>query len=188
MSDLGGFARRISRHFPDVRTVRARLEAVQDDITAETTDAIVNAANEQLARGSGVCGAIFAAAGPGLAEACAAVAPCPTGQARVTPGLALPARWIVHAVGPVWAGGRAGEPEALAGAYRASLQAADEVGARSIAFPAISTGVYGYPVEEATAVAVATCRTTATSGVELVRFVCFDGRTLALYEQELARP
>jgi O-acetyl-ADP-ribose deacetylase len=165
--------------------VSARLEAIRGDITAETTDAVVNAANPRLARGAGVCGAIFAAAGPGLAEACAELGGCPTGDARATPGFALPARWIVHAVGPVWQGGAEGEPELLASAYQRSLEVAAEAGAASIAFPAISTGIYGYPLEPATAVAVSTCRA-APPGIEHVRFVCFDGTTLAAYEQELA--
>lgn len=163
-----------------------RLEAVKGDITQETTDAIVNAANTALARGAGVCGAIFARAGAGLEEACAALGGCATGDAKATPGFALPARWIVHAVGPVWHGGDAGEPEALASAYRRSLEVADELGARSIAFPAISTGIYGYPLEAATKIAVATCRDTPTEHIELVRFVCFDDATLAAYERELA--
>jgi O-acetyl-ADP-ribose deacetylase (regulator of RNase III) len=161
------------------------LAAVPGDITRASTDAVVNAANEALARGSGVCGAIFAAAGPGLAEACDAVAPCPTGEARVTPGFALDARWIVHAVGPVWRGGDRGEPELLASAYRHALEAAAGVGATSIAFPAISTGVYGYPLGPATAVAVATCRTHAPAAITEVRFVCFDATALAAYEAEL---
>lgn len=162
------------------------LEAVLGDITAETTDAVVNAANAALVRGGGVCGAIFAAAGPGLAAACAAVAPCPPGEARVTPGFGLPARLIVHAVGPVWHGGDRGEAELLASAYRSALAAADAAGARSISFPAISTGIFGYPLDAATAVAVGTVRETATA-VELVRFVCFDDATLAAYERELGR-
>ena len=132
------------------------LEAVRGDITRETTDAIVNAANTGLARGGGVCGAIFAAAGPGLADACAALGGCPTGDARATPGFALPARFIVHAVGPVWHGGDRGEPELLASAYRRALEVAGEVGAASIAFPAISTGIFGYPLEPATTIAVRT--------------------------------
>jgi O-acetyl-ADP-ribose deacetylase (regulator of RNase III) len=162
------------------------LEAVAGDLTAETTDAVVNAANPGLARGGGVCGAIFAAAGPGLAEACAAVAPCPTGEARATPGFGLTARWIIHAVGPVWHGGDRGEAALLAAAYRSSLAVADDVGARSVSFPAISTGIYGYPLDDATAVAVAAVRD-ADTAVELVRFVCFDAHTLAVYERELAR-
>jgi O-acetyl-ADP-ribose deacetylase (regulator of RNase III) len=164
----------------------ARLLALQGDITAAPTDAVVNAANEGLIRGSGVCGAIFAAAGPGLAEACASVAPCATGDAVVTPGFALSARWIVHAVGPVWHGGGHGEPELLAGAYRRSLEVAADVGARSIAFPAISTGVFAYPLEAATAVAVSVCRAEAPPTIELIQLVCFDGPTLAVYEAALA--
>jgi O-acetyl-ADP-ribose deacetylase (regulator of RNase III) len=166
--------------------VSIALEAVLGDITAEATDAIVNAANTALAPGGGVCGAIFAAAGPGLDAACTAVAPCPTGEARVTPGFALPARWIVHAVGPVWHGGDRGEPELLASAYRSALAAADQVGARSVSFPAISTGIFGYPLDAATEIAVATVRE-ADTRVELVRFVCFDATTLAAYERVLGR-
>ena len=162
-----------------------RLEAVQGDITAEATDAIVNAANSGLAAGGGVCGAIFRAAGAGLAEACDAVAPCATGDARATPGFALPARWIIHAVGPVWHGGGHGEPELLASAYRRSLAVADAIGARSVAFPAISTGIFGYPLDLATATAVETVRS-ADTGVELVRFVCFDAATLAAYGRALS--
>jgi O-acetyl-ADP-ribose deacetylase len=165
--------------------VRPRLEAVQGDITAERTDAVVNAANPALARGAGVCGAIFAAAGPGLAEACAELGGCATGDAKATPGFGLPASFIVHAVGPVWSGGSHGEPDALASAYRRSLEVADGLGARSIAFPAISTGIFGYPLDDATRVAVGTCRDTETQHVELVRFVCFDRGTLAAYEREL---
>ncbi|HZP31415.1 MAG TPA: O-acetyl-ADP-ribose deacetylase [Acidimicrobiia bacterium] len=161
------------------------LQAARGDITRETTDAIVNAANTALARGGGVCGAIFAAAGPGLAEACEAVGGCPTGDARITPGFALPARWIVHAVGPVWHGGDRGEPELLASAYRRALEVAGEAGARSIAFPAISTGIFGYPLEPATEIAVRTARTTPVDGLELVRFVCFDQATLDAYEHAL---
>jgi O-acetyl-ADP-ribose deacetylase (regulator of RNase III) len=160
-------------------------EAVLGDITRETTDAIVNAANTALARGGGVCGAIFAAAGPGLTEACAALGGCATGEARATPGFALPARWIIHAVGPVWQGGDRGEAELLASAYRNALAAADEVGARSVSFPAISTGIFGYPVDAATAIAADTVRT-ADTAVEHVRFVCFDAATLAAYERALA--
>src|SRR5262245_30195585 len=127
------------------------LRAQIIDITALAVDAIVNAANEQLLPGGGVCGAIHRAAGPDLARACAAVAPCPTGEARLTPGFRLPARFVVHAVGPVWQGGSAGEPELLASAYRAALRLAAEHALRSVAFPAISTGIYGYPLRAATA-------------------------------------
>ena len=162
----------------------AALEAVQGDITREDVDAIVNAANSGLARGGGVCGAIFAAAGPELDAACAALGGCPTGDARATPGFRLPARWIIHAVGPVWHGGDAGEPDLLAGVYRRSLAVADEIGAGSVAFPAISTGIYGYPLDPATEIAVRTCRD-ANTNVELIKFVAFDDRTLAAYQLAL---
>jgi O-acetyl-ADP-ribose deacetylase (regulator of RNase III) len=164
--------------------VAATLEAAQGDITLEAVDGIVNAANSGLARGGGVCGAIFSAAGPELDGACAELGGCPTGDARATPGFRLPARWIIHAVGPVWQGGERGEPELLASAYRRSLAVADEIGARSVAFPAISTGIYGYPLDAATDVAVRACRETETS-VDLIRFVCFDDRALAAYEHAL---
>ena len=164
----------------------AALEAVQGDITREAVDAIANAANSGLTRGGGVCGAIFAAAGPELDAACAARSGCPTGDAKATPGFRLPARWIIHAVGPVWHGGDAGEPDQLASAYRRSLAVADELGARSVAFPAISTGIYGYPLDAATAIAVRTCRETDTD-VELIGFVCFDDRTLRTYQLALGK-
>jgi O-acetyl-ADP-ribose deacetylase (regulator of RNase III) len=157
------------------------IEVVQGDITAEAVDAIVNAANPQLAAGGGVCGAIFAAAGPGLGPACAALGGAATGDAKVTPAFDLPARFVIHAVGPVWRGGSEGEPELLASCYRRVLAVADEIGARRIAVPAISTGIYGYPLEPANAIAVATVRSTPTA-VELVRFVCFDARTRAVYD------
>lgn len=160
------------------------LTVVTGDLTTEAVDAVVNAANEGLRRGGGVCGAIFAAAGPGLEDACAAVAPCPTGDARVTPGFALPARWIVHAVGPVWSGGSAGEPALLAAAYRRALEVAVGVGARSVAFPAISTGIFGYPLGAATEVAVATARAYA-GPLDEVRFVCVDAATRAVYDRAL---
>lgn len=162
-----------------------RLHAVHGDITEEITDAVVNAANSDLARGAGVCGAIFARAGAGLEAACAALGGCETGDAKVTPGFALSARFIVHAVGPVWQGGTAGEEDLLASAYRRSLEMAVEAGATSVSFPAISTGIYGFPLEPATRIAVATCRVAAPEQVELIRFVCFDDRTLAVYEQAL---
>jgi O-acetyl-ADP-ribose deacetylase (regulator of RNase III) len=166
--------------------VAATLEAVTGDITRQGVDAIVNAANSGLARGGGVCGAIFAAAGPELDAACARLGGCATGDAMVTPGFRLPARWIIHAVGPVWHGGDAGEPDLLASAYRRSLAVADEIGARSVAFPAISTGIYGYPLEPATAIAVRTCRD-ADTNVDLIRFVAFDDRTLSAYQLALGR-
>jgi O-acetyl-ADP-ribose deacetylase (regulator of RNase III) len=162
-----------------------RVEAVQGDITTEAVDAIVNAANSALARGGGVCGAIFAAAGPGLAGACAALGGCVTGDAKATPGFDLPARWVIHAVGPVWRGGDHGEAEELASVYRRCLAVADDLGATSLALPAISTGIFGYPLDAATDVAVTTIRETPAA-VGLVRFVCFDERTLAAYERRLS--
>jgi O-acetyl-ADP-ribose deacetylase (regulator of RNase III) len=161
------------------------LEAVTGDITREHLDAIVNAANAQLAPGAGVCGAIFAAAGPELRGACAALGGAATGDAKATPGFALPARFVIHAVGPVWRGGGAGEAELLASCYRRALAVADDIGATSVAFPAISTGIYGYPLEPATEIAVSTVRG-AESKVALVRFVCFDARTRAVYDAALA--
>ncbi len=158
--------------------------AVHGDITRERVDAIVNAANERLARGGGVCGAIFAAAGPDLDAACAALGHGATGDAVVTPGFALPARWIVHTVGPVWHGGSEGEPELLRSCYRRSIEVARTARARSIAFPAISTGIFGYPPEPAAAIAVATAQ--AHAGAMEVRLVAFDAETLRRYESLLA--
>jgi O-acetyl-ADP-ribose deacetylase (regulator of RNase III) len=166
--------------------VLVRIEAVHGDITRQEVDAVVNAANQSLGGGGGVDGAIHRAAGAGdLHEACAALGGCPTGDAKATPGFRLPARWIVHAVGPRYRDGRRGEPELLASCYRRALEVADEVGARSVAFPAISTGVYGYPPEEAASIAVETLQSTNT-GVELVRLVAFDDATLRLYEERLS--
>lgn len=145
------------------------------DITTLDADAIVNAANQSLAPGGGVCGAIHRAAGPELARACAAVGPCPTGDARLTPGFRLPSRFVIHAVGPVWQGGAAGEADLLASAYRSAVRLAAEHGLRSIAFPAISTGIYGYPLELATPIAVNTVRAAAAgSAIERVVFACFS--------------
>ena len=153
------------------------------DITTLNVDAIVNAANEQLAAGGGVCGAIFRAAGPKLAGACAALGGCPTGEARITPGFNLPARFIIHAVGPVWRGGGHGEAELLASAYRSSMTLASEEGLASIAFPAISTGIYGYPLQPATGIAVATVRgvSPARSTLQRVIFACFSPEALTAY-------
>lgn len=159
------------------------MRAIRTDITTLAVDAIVNAANEQLAPGGGVCGAIHRAAGPELAAACAALAPCPTGSARMTPGYDLPARYVIHAVGPVWRGGAAGEAQLLARAYRSALQLADDAGLHSIAFPAISTGIYGYPLIAATRVAVATVSEFLgkAASVRDVTFACFSEEVLAAY-------
>ena len=161
------------------------LEAVQSDITAERVDAVVNAANRGLLGGGGVDGAIHRAAGAErLQAACRAIGECPPGQAVVTDGFDLPARFIIHTVGPVWHGGTAGEPETLAACYRNVLAVADDVGARSVAIPAISTGIYGYPSGQAAEVAVTTIRA-ADTDVTLIRFVAFDGTTLAHYRELL---
>lgn len=164
---------------------RMHVEPRQGDITAESVDAIVNAANEQLAPGGGVCGAIHAAGGPSIAAECRRIGHCPTGGAVATTAGELPARFVIHAVGPVWHGGGRGEPDLLAAAYVSALDEAVRIGARSVAFPAISTGIYGYPLEAATAVAVAAVRNWKGDGVDLVRFVCFDGRTLEAYRKAL---
>jgi O-acetyl-ADP-ribose deacetylase (regulator of RNase III) len=162
-----------------------RLSARVVDITTLDCDAIVNAANESLAPGGGVSGAIHRAAGPELARACAQIGGCPTGEARLTPGFRLPARFVIHAVGPVWRGGGSREPELLASAYRSAMQLASEQGLRSVAFPAISTGIYGYPLEPATNVAVSTVRAMlgAGSSVEDVLFACFSPEVLETYRQ-----
>ncbi|WP_419932085.1 O-acetyl-ADP-ribose deacetylase [Candidatus Poriferisodalis sp.] len=161
------------------------LELAVGDITSEQVDAIVNAANETLLGGGGVDGAIHRAAGPELLAHCRTLGGCPTGQAKITPGFRLATRWVIHTVGPVWRGGHQGEPELLASCYRESLARADEVGARTVAFPAISTGVYGYPAAPAAKIAVATVQAAATD-VELVRFVCFNDDARAAYEAALA--
>ena len=163
-----------------------KITAVVGDITEEATDAIVNAANETLRPGGGVCGAIHTTGGPTIAEECRRRGPVPTGQAIATTAGTLPARWVIHAVGPIWRGGTSNEPELLTSAYQASLSEAARVGARSIAFPAISTGIYGYPLDEATAIAVNAVRTWPGEGIEEVRFVCFDERTLRVYEEALS--
>jgi O-acetyl-ADP-ribose deacetylase len=163
-----------------------KLEAVLGDITLEAVDAVVNAANSSLLVGGGVDGAIHRAAGPRLVEATRKLGGCSEGDAVVTPGFDLPAEWIIHAVGPRWRGGGAGEAETLAECYRNALARADEVGARTVSFPAISTGIFGYPLEEATDIAVATVRSNPTS-VDAVRFVCFDDTTLRAYADRLER-
>jgi len=159
------------------------------DITRLPVDAIVNAANSQLEAGGGVCGAIHRAAGLELLAECRAVGSCPTGEARITKGYRLPARWVIHAVGPVWQGGNADEDALLAAAYRNSLLLAQRHGLRTVAFPAISTGIFGYPLERATGIAVRTVREHEGTHPlpEQVTLVCFDEGTAEVYRRVLER-
>ena len=168
-----------------------RLEVLRADITTLAVDAIVNAANEGLLGGGGVDGAIHRAAGPRLMEDCRRIGHCPTGAARITPGHDLPAKWVIHAVGPVWHGGAAGEGRLLASAYEAALALAAERGMRSIAFSAISTGVYGFPAGEAARIAVSTVRrflARKTHRLEHVIFCCFNAECERAHMAALAGP
>lgn len=168
-----------------------RIVLKQGDITQEEVDAIVNAANSNLLGGGGVDGAIHRAGGPAIMEECRQIRArqggCPTGEAVITTAGRLKARWVVHTVGPVWQGGNAGEPDLLANAYRHSLALAAEHGAKTIAFPSISTGVYGYPIERAAPIALGTARAFARErdAFEEIRFVLFSERDLAVYQWAL---
>jgi O-acetyl-ADP-ribose deacetylase (regulator of RNase III) len=166
------------------------VRIVHGDITELDVDAVVNAANSTLLGGGGVDGAIHYAAGPDLLAACRRLGGCPTGQARITPGFQLRARWIVHTVGPIWKGGGNGEEQLLASCYTESLKLATAHGIRSIAFPAISTGAYAYPLKAATAVAITSVRnyTTENRSVDEVIFCCYSGEDYATYKRLLYIP
>ena len=167
-----------------------RIEIVAADITTLAVDAIVNAANTSLLGGGGVDGAIHRAAGPELLAECRTLGGCETGRAKITRGYRLPARWVIHAVGPVWRDGSHGEPELLASAYRESLRLAAEHDARTVAFPAISCGVYGYPVDKAAAIAVSEVRRflDADERIERVTLTCFGTAVLQAYRRALQQP
>lgn len=166
-----------------------RIEVLQADITQLAVDAIVNAANERLAPGGGVCGAIHRAAGPELAAECAALGGCATGDAKITGGYRLPAKHVIHAVGPVWQGGAHGEAERLRNCYVRALELAQANGARSIAFPAISCGIFGYPIDEAATVAIDAVIDTLprSPAIERIVFACFGRETLDAFARALAQ-
>ena len=166
----------------------SKIQLTEEDITGIKTDAIVNAANNSLLGGGGVDGAIHLAAGPELLAECRKLGGCPTGEARITKGYNLPAAWIIHTVGPVWHGGTQGEPELLVRCYRNCFSLAREYDIRAIAFPAISTGVYGYPKEEAARIAVREARRALAENETLARiiFVCFNPATRLAYQKAMA--
>jgi O-acetyl-ADP-ribose deacetylase (regulator of RNase III) len=172
----------------DLHAMTTKLQAVQADITTLEVDAIVNAANSSLLGGGGVDGAIHRAAGPELLAECKLLGGCPTGEARLSKGYRLPASYVIHTVGPVWQGGNSGEPELLAACYRSSLGLALENGIETIAFPGISTGVYGYPIASAAQIAVSTAHAFAEENpdqIAEITFCCFSDTDLQVYQQIL---
>ncbi|MBW2119019.1 MAG: O-acetyl-ADP-ribose deacetylase [Deltaproteobacteria bacterium] len=169
--------------------MKEKIEIVEGDITKQEVDAIVNAANTSLLGGGGVDGAIHRAAGPELLEETRKIGGCPTGEARVSKGYRLPAKWVIHTVGPVWRGGQKNEETLLANCYRNSLQEAVKIGAKTIAFPGISTGVYSFPLERATEIAMTEAKKFLESHetIEEVVFVCFGEKALKTYQDVFAR-
>jgi len=169
--------------------IKGRIEVIQADITTLAVDAIVNAANTSLLGGGGVDGAIHRAAGPELVAECRLLGGCRTGQAKITPGFRLPARYVIHTVGPVWNGGARGEAELLANCYRACFVLAREYALRTLAFPAISCGVYGYPLADAAAIAVREVRAglNENESIEKVIFACFGDETYNAYHREVEK-
>jgi len=173
-----------------VSDLTRRLVVIEGDITRQSVDAIVNAANSSLLGGGGVDGAIHRAAGPELLAECRTLGGCPTGEARITRGYRLPAKWVIHTVGPVWQGGVQGEDELLTRCYRSSLALARQYGLRTIAFPAISTGAYGFPPERAAKIAVRECRRFLEKHPDFseIRLVCFGEAARAIHHQALDTP
>jgi O-acetyl-ADP-ribose deacetylase (regulator of RNase III) len=163
----------------------ALIELCEGDITCERVDAIVNAANGTLLGGGGVDGAIHLAAGPKLLAECRLIGGCPTGEARITSGYRLPATHVIHTVGPIWSGGKRDEVKLLESCYLSSLELAEKKMLSSISFPAISTGAFGYPLDQATRIAVATVRAHRGTWLRKIRFVCFDPVTFGVYEDQL---
>lgn len=166
-----------------------RIDVFYGDITRLSVDAIVNAANQKLLAGAGVCGAIHVAAGPELERECITLGGCKTGDAKITKGYNLLAKWVIHAVGPIWYGGNSGEDELLAGCYRNSLKLAEKHNLKTIAFPSISTGIYGFPFERASKIAIKEVKDFLlhNTSIETVIFVCFNGRDYDFYVTEVWR-
>ena len=169
------------------KAIKERISVIEGDITRQEVEAIVNAANSNLLGGGGVDGAIHRGAGPELLQECRKLGGCPTGQAKITGGYNLPAKWVIHTVGPVWRGGQQGEDELLASCYRNSLALAEEHGLKTLAFPSISTGAYGFPMERAAHIAVRETKAflEKSTAVESVRLVCFGAQAYKIYANAL---